>query len=249
MLNGGDDKDKKSQEKCLLSSTLRCVCTNDLNVILLRNRAGRDNPLKKDCRSMAGLFDYAHQVGYTITLEGCRQSDDWERLYSLLDNLFCKIAGENNTIQECLDNQIPSYCLKQKTNLQFAIDQVVQFINRYSDFVNQGAEIYKKFAKIADSYENEKSLLEVLPDQFCNSNPTLHKPWISSTAPTECRKYKAPNWKTCFTELLNKPKYLSPWKPLLPFYYHVKWPFYMVKDLSALNRIKILLPEWILPTN
>jgi hypothetical protein len=32
--------------------------------------------------------------------------------------------------------------------------------------VNQGAEYYKKFAKIADSYENEKACNAILPDQF-----------------------------------------------------------------------------------
>ena len=55
---------------------------------------------------------------------------------------------------------------KAETNLLFAIDRVVQFITRYSDFVNQGNEYYKKFAKIADSYENEKACSTVLPDQF-----------------------------------------------------------------------------------
>jgi hypothetical protein len=32
--------------------------------------------------------------------------------------------------------------------------------------VNQGAEYYKKFAKIADSYEHEKTCESVLPDEF-----------------------------------------------------------------------------------
>ena len=167
MLNGGDDKDKKeSQEKmsCILDFTVRMY--NDLNVIYYETGYLRDAnlTLKKDCEAL--FSDCARQVGYTITLEGCRQSDDWERLYSLLDNLVAKSLGENNTIPGMPGQPDPKLLPKTETNLQFAIDRVVQFINRYSDFVNQGAEYYKKFAKIADSYENEKVCSEVLPDQF-----------------------------------------------------------------------------------
>ena len=108
----------------------------------------------------------SRQVGYTITLEGCRQSDDWERLYVLLDQLVAKALGENGSMPGMPPQPDAKLLLRAETNLQFAIDRVVQFINRYSDFVNQGNEYYKKFAKIADSYENEKACASVLPDEF-----------------------------------------------------------------------------------
>ncbi len=167
MLSGVEDKDKKeNQEKvaCILDFTVRMY--NDLNVIYYETGYLRDAnlTLKKDCEAL--FSDCSRQVGYTITLEGCRQSDDWERLYSLLDNMVAKALGENNTIPGMPAQPDQKLLAKAETNLQFAIDRVVYFINRYSDFVNQGAEYYKKFAKIADSYENEKACNTILPDQF-----------------------------------------------------------------------------------
>lgn len=167
MMNGTEDKEKKeNQEKvaCILDFTVRMY--NDLNVIYYETGYLRDAnlTLKKDCEAL--FSDCSRQVGYTITLDGCRQSDDWERLYSLLDNLIAKALGENAPTPGIPAQPDLKLQAKAETNLQFAIDRVVQFINRYSDFVNQGNEYYKKFAKIADSYENEKACTAVLPDQF-----------------------------------------------------------------------------------
>ncbi|MBL7826841.1 MAG: hypothetical protein JNJ57_09440 [Saprospiraceae bacterium] len=167
VIGGGEEKDKKEsmdRVACILDFTVRMY--NDLNVIYYETGYLRDAnlTLKKDCEAL--FSDCARQVGYTITLEGCRQSDDWERLYSLLDNLVAKALGETAASQGFPSQPDTKLLLKAETNLQFAIDRVVQFINRYSDFVNQGNEYYKKFAKIADSYENEKSCTNVLPDEF-----------------------------------------------------------------------------------
>ena len=52
------------------------------------------------------------------------------------------------------------------TNLQFSVDRVTQFIEKYSNFVGQGGEYYKKFFKIVSNYENETSCSASLPDQF-----------------------------------------------------------------------------------
>jgi hypothetical protein len=43
---------------------------------------------------------------------------------------------------------------------------VASFIEKYGNFVSQGGEYYKKFSKIASSYENEKACATSLPDQF-----------------------------------------------------------------------------------
>jgi hypothetical protein len=167
MVSGGDDKEKKGNQEnlaCILDFTVRMY--NDLNVIYYETGYLFDAnlTLKKDCEAL--FSDCSRQVGYTITLEGCRQSDDWERLYSLLDNLVSKALGENSNTPGVGSQPDAKLLNKAGTNLQFAIDRVVQFINRYSDFVNEGNEYYKKFAKIADSYENEKTCSAILPDQF-----------------------------------------------------------------------------------
>lgn len=178
-IGGADDKDKKeSYEKmaCVLDFTVRMHA--DLNVIYYETGYLRDAnlSLKKECESL--FSDCARQVGYTIPLVSCRDGDDWERLYSMLDSYVAKAMGETNNSAAAPGNyQPPNYngtpntadprlLTKATTNLQFSIDRVGVFIEKYSNFVSQGGEYYKKFSKIASSYENEKVCSSVLPDQF-----------------------------------------------------------------------------------
>ena len=178
MLGGKDDKDKKADvEKiaCIMDFTVRM--NNDLNTVYYETGYLMDAnmTLKRDCEAL--FTECTRQVGYTIPLEHCRNSDDWERLYALLDNVVSKATGEtsgqpaNNGYnagaggmgQTTAD---PRVAAKVENNLQFAIDRIMIFINRYSDFVNQGNEYYKKFAKITAGYENEKTCSAIMPEQF-----------------------------------------------------------------------------------
>lgn len=167
VIGGGEDKEKKANvEKiaCIMDFTVRIH--NDMNVIYYETGYLREAnmTLKRDCEAL--FTECARQVGYTIPLENCRESDDWERLYALLDALVAKSLGENNAqpgFPATVDQKLLD---RTETNLQFAIDRILQFINRYGDFVNQGNEYYKKFAKITANYETEKSCSDVLPDQF-----------------------------------------------------------------------------------
>ncbi len=177
-VGGGEDKEKKgSIDKiaCILDFTVRMY--NDLNVIYYETGYLRDAnlTLKKDCEAL--FSDCARQVGYTIPLISCRDGDDWERLYSMLDTYVAKASGETNNTGSVSGGYPstntypavgpdPRLLARATTNLQFSIDRVGAFIEKYSNFVSQGGEYYKKFAKIASSYENEKSCSSVLPDQF-----------------------------------------------------------------------------------
>ncbi len=177
-VGGGEEKDKKEsidKAACVLDFTVRMH--NDLNVIYYETGYLRDAnlTLKKECESL--FTDCGRQVGYTIPLTSCRDSDDWERLYSMLDNYVAKALGEtsnaattpgsypgsNNGMAGTPDPRLLS---RATTNLQFSIDRVGTFIDKYSNFVSQGGEYYKKFSKIASNYENEKACSAILPDQF-----------------------------------------------------------------------------------
>lgn len=167
VVGGMEDKDKKADvEKiaCIMDFTVRIH--NDMNVIFYETGYLRDAnmTLKRDCEAL--FSECARQVGYTIPLENCRNSDDWERLYALLDQLVGKSIGEVSAAGNAATPPDPRLQSRTQTNLQFAIDRILQFTNRYSDFVNQGNEYYKKFSKITGDYENEKSCSEILPDQF-----------------------------------------------------------------------------------
>ncbi|MBN8679767.1 MAG: hypothetical protein J0M29_16185 [Chitinophagales bacterium] len=167
-VGGGEEKEKKeSIEKvaCVLDFTVRMH--NDLNVIYYETGYLREAnlTLKKECESL--FSDCARQVGYTIPLISCRDGDDWERLYGMLDVYVSKALGEipanNNGMPAIPDPRLLS---RATTNLQFSIDRVGSFIDKYSNFVSQGGEYYKKFSKIAGNYENEKTCAASLPDQF-----------------------------------------------------------------------------------
>ena len=177
-VGGGEDKEKKEnidKIACVLDFTVRMH--TDLNVIYYETGYLRDAnlTLKKECEAL--FSDCARQVGYTIPLVSCRDGDDWERLYSMLDNYVSKALGEtnntaispggypppNNGMPPAPD---PRLLARATNNLQFSIDRVAAFIEKYGNFVSQGGEYYKKFSKIASSYENEKACLASLPDQF-----------------------------------------------------------------------------------
>ncbi len=177
-VGGGEDKDKKeSMDKiaCILDFTVRMH--TDLNVIYYETGYLRDAnlTLKKECEAL--FSDCARQVGYTIPLVSCRDGDDWERLYSMLDNYVSKALGETTTTATAPGSYPPQntgmppapdprILARATNNLQFSIDRVASFIEKYGNFVSQGGEYYKKFSKIASSYENEKTCATSLPDQF-----------------------------------------------------------------------------------
>jgi len=172
---GGEDKEKKAnldKIACVLDFTVRMH--SDLNVIYYETGYLLDAnlTLKKECEAL--FSDCARQVGYTIPLVNCRDSDDWERLYTMLDNYVAKALGESTQpagAASAVPNNIPPapdarLLARTTTNLQFSIDRVGLFIEKYSNFVSQGGEYYKKFSKIAGSYEHEKACSATLPDQF-----------------------------------------------------------------------------------
>jgi hypothetical protein len=140
---------------CILDFTVRMH--NDFNVIYFEAGYLRDanRSLKQACETL--FADCTRQLDYSVPLSTCRDLDDWERLYTLVDDYAGK--NEHNTGD-------PIAKQRTRTNLLFAIDRVVRFIDHYDAFVSQGNEYYKKFDKIAGSYANEQACSESLPEQF-----------------------------------------------------------------------------------
>ena len=158
-LGANDSRQDKAQlEKiaCILDFTVRMH--QDLNIIFYETEYLRDGNqnLKRECELL--FADCARQVDYTIPLVVCRDSDDWEQLFTRLDTYIEQSLKAGNT---------SSLVQKKATaNLQFAIDRVVHFLDNYCAFVTQGNEYYKKFAKIASGYSHEKICSEALPESF-----------------------------------------------------------------------------------
>lgn len=162
--SNAEKKEEMQKMSCILDFTVRMH--GDLNTIYYETGYLRDAnlTLKKECELL--FAECSRQVGYTIPLVSCRESDDWERLYTMLDAYVGKALNEVAS-QTTTGNATESKVIgKAHVNLQFSIDRITQFIDKYSSFVGQGSEYHKKFSKIVDNYENEKTCSAAVPAQF-----------------------------------------------------------------------------------
>ena len=175
LLPGSENKSKqKDFEKiaCILDFTVRMNA--DLNIIYFETEFLRDanTRLKEECELL--FKDCAKVIGYKHALTNCREQDDWEMVYELLDRYVEQLIeqiGVNSSNTRAIQ--------KKEVNLRFTIDRVVDYINQYLNFINQSREYYSKFNKIIFSYENIQICIEQLPQEYLllkkDINTTIEK--------------------------------------------------------------------------
>lgn len=156
-----DHKEKDAElEKisCILDFTVRMSA--DLSIInhetgYLRNT---NTTLKEES---AVLFDeYVKVIGYTTPIDRCRKADDWDKVYEMLDTYVLEM--ENTLKKTPTDKSV----YKKQVNLEFSVDRLLDYINKYSAFVTQGEKYYQKFKGIVSTYENQAKCADKLPKQF-----------------------------------------------------------------------------------
>ncbi len=155
---GDSRQDQNNMEKisCILDFTVRM--DQQLSIIQYETEFLRDAnlSLKRECELL--FSDCTRQIGYTASLTQCRDQDDWEQLYNQLEQY---IAAAEQVIE--INASAPR---KTHANLQFSIDRIVHFLDQYCAFIAQGNVYYRKFARIAGSYQHEARCAEVLPETF-----------------------------------------------------------------------------------
>jgi hypothetical protein len=157
----GDNKEKEAEiDKiaCIMDFTVRM--NSDLSIINYETSFLRDhnNTLKEESNT---LFDeYVRVLGYVTPLDRCRKGDDWDRIYEALDNFVAEMEA---TIKKTPGDK---GVYKKQVNLEFAVDRLVDYINKYSSFVAQGEKYYQKFKTIVGTYENQAKCAKQLPKQF-----------------------------------------------------------------------------------
>jgi len=157
--NKGPYKEEIEKIACILDFTVRME--KDLNTIYYETEYLK-NVNQKMINECELLFDQCLQViGYHNSLADCRNMDDWENVFQLLDEYILDI--ENNIV---VDSTFSAQLLKEEVNLKFAIDRVVTFIQDYNDFVKQGDNYYKKFHVIISNYRNQEFCGNNLPEEF-----------------------------------------------------------------------------------
>jgi hypothetical protein len=161
VVSATESKEKDAEiEKiaCIMDFTVRMNA--DLSVINHETGFLREyNKTLKD--DSAVLFDeYIKVIGYTTPIDKCRKTDDWDKVYEMLD-LY--VADMETTLKK-MPNDKAVY--KRQVNLEFSVDRLLDYINKYSMFVTQGEKYYQKFKGIVSSYENQVKCADKLPRQF-----------------------------------------------------------------------------------
>ncbi len=161
VVSGANHKEKDVEiEKiaCIMDFTVRM--NSDLNIINHETGFLRStNASLKD--ESAILFDeYVKVIGYTTPIDRCRKADDWDKVYEMLDTY----VAEMDAILKKTPNDKNVY--KKQINLEFSIDRLLDYINKYSAFVSQGEKYYQKFKGIVSTYENQAACAGKLPKQF-----------------------------------------------------------------------------------
>ncbi len=155
------EKEKDLEQiACILDFTVRMG--NDLNLIYYETEYLRESnsSLTADC--MLLFSDYVKPLGYQIPLDVCRKSDDWETVYGALESFSQKLE----LLKTKTDEPSRREAYKYQTDLEFSVDRLLDFINKYAGFIAQGEKYYQKFQIIAGSYANEEICGARLPSQF-----------------------------------------------------------------------------------
>lgn len=163
LLGDGEPKQKEKdleEISCILDFTLRM--SHDLNTIYYETeflKQGNES-LKEDI--MALFADYTKPIGYYVALDKCRKNDDWEAVTEALEKTLKEVEDGNK------DPNLLKTAMKHRNNLEFSIDRLLDFMDKYTAFVTQGEKYYHKFLVIVDNYANAKACATKMPQQFAD---------------------------------------------------------------------------------
>ena len=161
----GSDHPQKREEQldeisCILDFTARMH--SELSTIYYETEFLKQSntDLRNTCASL--FTEYMKVIGYNTPLEECRRNDDWEEVYDAIEQLFQTLgrAMESSLSEE------RSGLYRQVTDLEFSVDRLINFIDRYNSFINQGEKYYQKFLVIAETYPNQHDCQNELPAEF-----------------------------------------------------------------------------------
>ncbi len=158
--------DAKPEEKkaeleniqCILDFTLRM--NNDLKTIYFETSflQKSNTNIKNNIEQL--FVTYTKPIGYHTSLPACRANDDWDTVRDKLNAYLDKMQQLSQDSTRVFKYQ------RMIINLNFPIDKLLQFINEYNAFIDQGVQYYRKFKIILNSYENEQQCQSSLPPAY-----------------------------------------------------------------------------------
>jgi hypothetical protein len=157
----GDNSQKEKeldQVACIMDFTVRMNA--DLNTIYYETEFLKSNnqSLKEDC--LALFIEYTKPINYLVQLDKCRKEDDWDSVTDAIEKTFKEI-GLN--IADPVKSKIS---MKQQVNLEFSMNRLLDYIDKYSAFVNEAEKYYRKFNVIVSNYHNESNCAGQIPQSF-----------------------------------------------------------------------------------
>ena len=160
------DSDTKRKEAdlekiaCIMDFTVRMNA--DLSLIYYETEYLKESnkSLMKECKVL--FENYTKIIDYHVSLDKCRRTDDWESIEEGL-SVFIKDLEAGAAI----NNEIMLQKVhKGVVNLEFSVDRLLDFLNKYSSFIAQGEKYYQKFHVIVSNYQNEVACAGKLPHEF-----------------------------------------------------------------------------------
>lgn len=152
-------KEKDLEEiSCILDFTLRM--NSDLNTIYYETeylKRGNES-LMEDIMTL--FADFTKPVSYYVALDKCRKNDDWESLTEALEKVLKEVEEGNK------NPELAKMAMKHRNNLEFSIDRLLHFMDKYTVFVDQGEKYYQKFLIIVGNYANTEACASKMPAQF-----------------------------------------------------------------------------------
>ncbi len=162
---GSGKKAKRTEEieniSCILDFT--AIMHSDLNIIYYETEFLKDNNITLKNNIIKLFTEYTKVIKYRVNLDECRNTDDWDSVNEHLDEFLNKLEKLAKK-----ESGTPEYrqAIKAISNMEFSLDRVLSFLNKYSNFVEQGSKYYNKFYKIINNYKNINKCSSKLPVQY-----------------------------------------------------------------------------------
>jgi uncharacterized protein YggL (DUF469 family) len=161
VLAAGNTREKENELEnisCILDFTARM--NSELATIYYETAFLKESneSLKEACIHL--FEEYVGVIDYHTPLDICRREDEWEEVEESLDQYIVNLE------EQIAHDPQSSRAIKDQINLEFAVDRLINFINKYNGFIAQGSKYYQKFEVIVSNYPNEENCKAKLPVEF-----------------------------------------------------------------------------------
>ncbi|MBK8491195.1 MAG: hypothetical protein IPL49_09990 [Saprospirales bacterium] len=156
----GMDAEAREQLFCLLDFALDINA--DLHLIYYETAylIQSNSQLQQECLEL--FEDYTQVIGYTKTLDQCRNTDDWEAVFLALEQHIQSMRRRMETGAPADQQQL----LRDHINLEFSVDRLLNFMRNYQVHIQQGGRYYQKFQLILDHHTLRAACQKNLPEAW-----------------------------------------------------------------------------------